>query len=333
MISSKPTITVVGSINMDLVIRCERIPLSGQTIMAESSAEFCGGKGANQAVAAARAGGDVVMIGRVGSDALADRLLANLKLHGVDTRCLARCDDCASGLAVIAVDDSGQNSIMVVPGANARVSIEDIEAAKSTIQKSDVLLLQLEVPMESVIRAIQIAKQSGVRVVLDPAPAPEQWPSELLRVDLLCPNETEAAALVGQSVKSREQAADAARKLRAMGAANVAITMGGQGTLMLSDDRCEFIPAYPVDAVDTTAAGDAFAGALAVRWSEQTGLVEAASFAAAAGALAASRPGAQTSMASRQEIETFWRTRRAAANQPHVRIDKETRDSADHRDS
>ncbi len=188
------------------------------------------------------------------------------------------------------------------------VSVEDIDAARSTIQNSDILLLQLEIPLESVIHAMKLAKQSGVRVILDPAPAPTDWPSELLHVDLLCPNESEAAVLTGRSVKSREQAEVAARRLQELGAGSVAITMGERGTLILHQDQARFVPAYPVESVDTTAAGDAFAGALAVHWSEQHDLVEAVSFANAAGALAASRQGAQSSMASRTEIETLWRS-------------------------
>lgn len=251
----------------------------------------------------------MTMIGRVGNDAFADRLLGNLNDQGVDTRCVGRCTDCASGLAVIAVEDSGQNSIMVIPGANGRVSVADIEASRSTIQNSDILLLQLEIPLASVIRASQIARQSGVRVMLDPAPAPADWPSELLHVDLLCPNESEAAVLTGGSVNTRQQAEVAARTLHQLGAANVAITMGDQGTLILHHEQAEFVPAYPVDPVDTTAAGDAFAGALAVHWSAHNDFVEAVRFANAAGALAASRQGAQSGMASRQELETLWRSR------------------------
>lgn len=303
---SQPKITVIGSINMDLVIRCHHLPAPGQTILANSSSEICGGKGANQAVAAARAGGVVTMIGRVGDDAFANRLVANLQDVGIQAEHVLRTDHCASGLAVVAVEDSGQNSIMVVPGANGRVSVADIENARSEIEASDVVLLQLEIPIAAVVAAIRIAKQAGVRVILDPAPALDVWPESFFQADLMCPNESEAAAFFGHPIENVVQAEAAARTIHARGAKNVAITLGDQGTLLFDGQQTHLVSPYEIIAVDSTAAGDAFAGALAVYWAEKNNLLDAVRFGNAAGALAASRQGAQPSLASRYEIDKLW---------------------------
>lgn len=305
MSHARPAIAVVGSINMDLVVQCAKLPQPGQTLLAHSSREVCGGKGANQAVAAARAGGQVTMIGRVGADAFADRLVANLEHAQVGTEHVQRTADCASGLAVVAVEDGGENSIIVAPGANGRVTVQDIYQARSAIEQSAILLLQLEVPLPAILAAIGIARAAGIRVILDPAPAPGACPPDLLQVDLLCPNETEAAAIVGRPVASLQQAESAARSLRSRGSANVAVTLGSRGTLLAAGDRTQLVEPFSVEAVDSTAAGDAFAGALAVYWAETGDLLEAVALGNAAGALAASRPGAQPSMAARREIESL----------------------------
>ncbi len=300
-----PRIVVLGSINMDLVVRCQDLPVAGQTILAESSREFCGGKGANQAVAAALAGGEVSMIGAVGGDAVADRLIDNLKMRNVNCDAVWRCEDQASGLAVIAVDSRGQNSIMVVPGANSAVTPERVRAVDSIIQAANCLMVQLEIPLESVLEGIRIARSHGVQVILDPAPAPTDFPKTLLEVDLICPNETEATALTKLPVTTTEEAQAAAIRLHAMGAKNVAITMGAHGTLLYCDGQATVVPAFGVDAIDTTAAGDAFAGALAVRWAQCGELRDAVLFANSAGAIAASRSGAQDSIATHEEILKF----------------------------
>lgn len=306
MAKPHPRIAVIGSINMDLVIRCKKLAGPGQTVLAESSTEVCGGKGANQAVAAARAGGDVTMIGRVGDDAFADRLLANLGAADVDTEHVLRTSDCASGVAVVAVDDAGENSIMVVPGSNGRVRVSDVENARAIIESSAIVLLQLEIPQETVLASVAIARAAGVRVVLDPAPAPPEWNSPLFGVDLICPNESEAAAYVGHDVQSTQQAEAAAMKFHAQGATNVAITMGEYGTMLCNDGDVRVVPPFSITPVDSTAAGDAFAGALAVHWAKHDNLEDAVRFGNAAGALAASRLGAQPSMASQDEIEKLW---------------------------
>lgn len=306
MVSTQPQITVLGSINMDLVVRCMDLPRPGETILAESSAEICGGKGANQAVAASRVGGKVRMIGRVGDDAFADVLLKNLMNEGVDCSSVRRTDDCASGLAVVAVESSGQNSIVVVPGANGRLTVDDVAQSRSQIESADVLLVQLEVPVPTILAAVEVAKQANVRVILDPAPAPSHLPEELLTVDVICPNESETAALTGRPVETLSELQAAAEALGESGQCRVAITLGERGTMLVeSPGNLTHIPAVSIEAVDTTAAGDAFAGALAVYWAEGHPLPDAVRFANRAGAIAASRPGAQPGMPYRDEIEAW----------------------------
>jgi len=288
---------------MDLVVRCKALPLAGQTLLAQSSSESCGGKGANQAVAAALSGGDVSMLGAVGDDAFATRLINNLRMHGVNCDSTIQLDGVASGLAIIAVDLSGQNSIMVVPGANSKFSKSSVQAAETLIKGSDCLMIQLETPMESVLEGIRLARRYGVRVILDPAPAPSEIVPSLLQVDLICPNETEASDLTQLPVTNAKEAKAAAKQLQDLGAKNVVITMGSEGAVLRQGDTTTLIPPIPVDAIDTTAAGDAFAGALAVRWSQTNNLLNAVRYANAAGAIAASRAGAQTSIATQKEIE------------------------------
>jgi ribokinase len=244
------------------------------------------------------------MVGRVGSDAFAARLLENLVEAGIATQRVQRTEGVASGLAVVQVDDEGENAILVVAGANGQLSAADIERAGGAIAACDMVLFQLETPLETVLAAKRRALQAGVRVILDPAPAPRDWPSELLEdVALLCPNAYEASMLTGMPVEDLGQAEAAGRRLRELGARAVAVTLGAQGALLLEEEACYRLPGYSVSAVDTTAAGDAFAGALAVRWAEGASLSEAVRFANAAGALSASQVGAQPSMATRQAIE------------------------------
>ena len=288
---------------MDLVVRCTELPLAGQTLLAQSSSEFCGGKGANQAVAAALSGGEVSMLGAVGDDAFATRLINNLRMHGVNCDSTTQHDGVASGLAIIAVDLSGQNSIMVVPGANSKLSKSSVQAAETLLKGSDCLMIQLETPIESVLEGIRLARRYGVRVILDPAPAPSEIVPSLLQVDLICPNETEASDLTQMPVTNAKEAKAAAKQLQDLGAKNVVITMGSEGAILRQGETTTLIPAIPVDAIDTTAAGDAFAGALAVRWSQTNNLLNAVRYANAAGAIAASRAGAQTSIATQKEIE------------------------------
>lgn len=305
----KPSIVVCGSINMDLVVRCAVLPVAGQTVAADSAKEVCGGKGANQAVAASKAGGSVEMIGRVGDDAFADRLLGNLTEHAVGCHFVTQSHHCPSGLAIVAVERSGQNSILLVAGANGKLGRSDVQRATPSIKRADVLLLQLEVPIETVISAIQAARSAGVRCILDPAPVASDWTDELLCVDLVCPNETEAEAITGVKIESVEDAQIAATQLHRRGAKSVAITLGEKGALLLHEGTFHHAESKAVTPVDTTAAGDAFAGALAVRWAETDDLVEAVRFANCAGAIAATRHGAQPSLPTAQEIEALRNSR------------------------
>jgi ribokinase len=298
-----PNIVIVGSINMDLVVRCAHLPAPGETIIADSSAEIPGGKGANQAVAAARAGGNVKMIGRVGDDAFAGRLIDNLKHENIDTTGVRISNECPSGIAVVAVERSGENAIMVVPGANGHVWPIDVESCAEMIASADVLLLQLEIPLETVREAISMARKEGVRVILDPAPLPADFPLELLDVDVVCPNQSEAAAIVGNPVETIEQAHAAIERLHDLGAKNAIITMAAQGAVVSDSRSIQHLPPFKVAPVDTTAAGDAFAGAFAVRLGEGASLIEATRFACGAGAIAATREGAQPGMATRNEIQ------------------------------
>ncbi len=223
---------------MDLVVRCVRLPHPGETITAGSLREVPGGKGANQAVAAARAGGDVRMIGCVGDDGFGPKLLDNLLAESIDCECVSVVEHSESGVAIVAVERSGENSIMVVPGANGKLSARKVAGFSDTIRQSDVLMVQLEIPIEAVIEGVRIARAAGVKVILDPAPA-RHLPEDLLDVDLLCPNESEAALISGQTVKSLDEAKAVAESLREKGSRAVAITMGARGTLLCDDQQVD----------------------------------------------------------------------------------------------
>lgn len=306
--ANPPRVVVVGSINMDLVLTCAQFPKPGETIAAGSFDEVPGGKGANQAVSAAQAGAQVKMIGRVGDDGFGDRLIQGLVKHRVDCESVIRTNQCESGLALIIVEKSGQNTIVTVAGANGQLLPEDIDRLRAVIETSDVVLLQLEVPLATVHRTIEIARETGKRVILDPAPIPDGLADEFLQVDLICPNEREAEQLTGLSIETPKQIEAAARALHQRGAKHVVITLGEQGAYLLDERGGRLIPPFPTDVVDTTAAGDAFAGALAVWWAEGATVEDAVRFGNAAGAIASSRLGAQPSIGSRSDIEHLWNT-------------------------
>jgi len=296
-------VTVVGSLNMDLVVRAPRIPRPGETIIGGEFRTVPGGKGANQAVAAARLGAQVAMVGRVGGDAFGGLLLENLAAAGVDHTFVTRDPQAATGVALIEVDDAGQNSIVVVSGANMRLAPADVEAAAAAIGVADVLLLQLESPLETVTRAAQVAHARGVTVILNPAPARPVPDGLLGLVDVLIPNESETALLTGLPVGDQEEAQAAAAALRRMGVATVILTLGERGALLAYEGGAELFPAFDVTPVDTTAAGDAFVGGLAVALAEGRPLQEAVRWGNAAGALATTRLGAQPSLPTRQALD------------------------------
>lgn len=293
-------IVVVGSLNMDLVVRSPRHPLPGETLLGSDFNTFPGGKGANQAVAAARAGGIVNMVGRVGTDEFGGLLLQNLALAGVNSAHVLRDEEAASGVALITVADDGQNTIVVAPGANGRVSPADVQAAYPAFEEAAVLMLQLEVPLPAVQRAIDEARRRQVRVILNPSPAQALEPALLRKVDYLVPNRSEVALLTGE-----EDVEAGARALLEMGVGCVIVTLGDEGVVVWDDSGSTAIPAHAVKPVDTTAAGDAFAGAFAVALSHGRSTVEAARWGNAAGAVAVTRAGAQPSLPSRAEIEAL----------------------------
>jgi ribokinase len=303
--TAKPSVLVIGSSNTDMLVKVDRLPQSGETILGGEFATAAGGKGANQAVSAARAGGEVTFIARVGADTFGQLALDALHANGIHTDYVVRDPARPSGVALIFVAKTGQNSIAVAPGANGKLSPADVRKAKSALCSASVLLLQLETPLPTVQAAVQLAAAAGVRVILNPAPA-RPLPARLLEnLYLLTPNEIEASRLTGVVVNSQETAALAAAKLLARGVQNVIITMGARGAYVAGPGVRRFIAAHKVNAVDATGAGDTFNGALAVAIAEGQSLFEAASFANAAAALSVLRLGAQTSAPTRKEIEHF----------------------------
>jgi ribokinase len=298
-------ILVVGSSNTDMVIRVSRIPKPGETVLGGEFTMAPGGKGANQAVAAARAGGHVTFVARLGDDIFGERVLRNFEADGIETRFVFRTPDAPSGIALINVDGRGENSISVASGANAFLSARDIEKADEAFNAADIILLQLETPMETVLAAVKKARDRGVPVILNPAPA-RPLDDDLLRlIAVLTPNEHEAEFLTGIPVRDESGAREAAVRLRERGVVSVVITLGERGAFASSPEFVGLVPAFKVDPVDTTAAGDVFNGALAVALAEKAPMKELLRFASAAAALSVTRPGAQPSAPSRSEIGAF----------------------------
>jgi ribokinase len=310
--ASRPTrIVVVGSANTDLVVRVPTLPRPGETVLGGTFASVGGGKGANQAVAAARAGGQVAFVAKVGADAMGDAAIAGYRAEGIDTTHVTHDAAMPSGVALILVDAAGENSIAVAGGANDRLLPADVDRAREAIAAADVLLVQLEIPLETVRHAVALAKVAGVPVILNPAPARPLDAALLADVAILTPNETEAEVLTGHRV-THEHAADAAERLLSLGATAVAITLGGHGAFVRERSAVVHVPAFAVAPVDTVAAGDVFNGCLAVAVAEGRGLVEAVRFASAAAAIAVTRRGAQDSAPTRHEIEALCNERLGA---------------------
>jgi ribokinase len=300
---SKP-ILVVGSLNMDLVVRVARHPRVGETLLGGEFQTFPGGKGANQAVAAARLGAAVRMIGCVGSDAFGAGLLAAVEKDGVDTSCIRKDDSAASGVALITVSQDGQNTIVVAAGANAQLSAQDVLSAEAAFEDAGAVVLQLEIPLPAVEAAARLGRKHGAVVLLNPAPAQPLSDGLLALVDYLIPNQTELQQLAGLS--NLDHAASA---LLGRGVRNLVVTLGEQGARWVSAAGMVDAPAFKVQAVDTVAAGDAFVGAFAVALAEGRPVAQALRYGNAAGALAVTRAGAQPSLPSRAELEAFLRER------------------------
>lgn len=295
-------IVVVGSSNTDLVIKTDRIPEPGETVLGAQFMMAAGGKGANQAVAARRLGGDVTFVACVGDDLFGTNSLENYRREGMNTSFISVKKGVPSGVASIFVDAVAENVIVVAPGANSELGEAEIDDAGEEIKGADFVLMQLETPMASVEYAAEKASLSGTKVILNPAPAAELSDALLSRLWLITPNRTEAQLITGLHVNTEEEAATAAEALRAKGVKNVIITLGSKGAYVLSEDFRGIVPANPVKAVDTTAAGDTFNGALCVALSEGRGLPDACRFAARASAIAVTRMGAQPSIPYRREL-------------------------------
>ena len=301
----KARIVVVGSSNTDMVVKSARIPGPGETVLGSEFVMAAGGKGANQAVAAARLGADVTLVARVGDDLFGERAIAGFRQEKIVADYIVKDPNKPSGVALIMVDDHGENIISVAPGANAELSPEDVQKARPAIEQADVVLIQLEIPLPAVHEAARLGEQSGARVILNPAPAQPLDDTLISCVDIITPNETEAEILTGIRPDSQEQLRKAAEELLRRGVNTVVITMGGKGSFLVSGEETGMVPTVPIRPVDTTAAGDAFNAALAIALAEGRGLRESISFANRAGALTATRLGAQPSLPTRAELDAF----------------------------
>ena len=303
--TSRRQILVVGSSNTDMVIKAAHLPRPGETILGGTFFMNPGGNGATQAVAIARLGGSVTFICKTGSDIFGHQSQQLFEEEGINTSYVFSDSGNPSGVALITVDEKAENCIVVASGANANLLPSDLAKAEEAIEQADLILMQLEVPMETVCFVADIAWQKGKKVILNPAPA-HPLPADLLRhLYLITPNETEAEMITGVKITDESSAGEAARLLSEMGVQHVIITLGSKGALIYSDGKAEMVPALKVEAVDTTAAGDVFNGALTVALSEGRSLKEAARFACKASAISVTRVGAQSSAPYRNEVDIF----------------------------
>ena len=296
-------ITVVGSTNTDMVIKTTKLPRPGETILGGDFFMNPGGKGANQAVAAARLQGEVTLVAKTGEDVFGSHAKKLFQSENLNTDYLFSDPDCPSGIALITVDDHAENCIVVAPGANAKLLRADIDHAREAVLHAEIILMQLEIPLDTVIYTAEMAFKSGKKVILNPAPA-QQLPDELLQMlYLITPNETEAELLTGIHVNDLHSAEIAARILLEKGVQIVVVTLGSNGALLVTETSTDLIPACSVTAVDTTAAGDCFNGALAVAIAEGATLLDAVAFASKAASVSVTRMGAQSSAPYRYEID------------------------------
>jgi len=297
-------IVVIGSSNTDMVVKSDRIPIPGETILGGEFMMTDGGKGANQAVAVARLGGKITFVARIGKDMFGDNAINEYKEYGIDTSHIAR-DETSSGIALIMVDSNAENCISVASGANAKLSKADVDAAQTNITNAEILLMQMEIPMDVICYAAEMAEKKGVKVILNPAPA-TPLPSRLYKsLYIITPNRTEAEILSGIQVDSLDTAKEAARLIADKGVNTVVITLGSDGSLILLDNEYYHIPARKVKAIDTTAAGDVFNGAMCVALSEGKSVIEAVKFATIASSISVTRMGAQSSIPLRTEVDAL----------------------------
>ena len=299
-------VVVLGSLNMDLVVSLSHLPRSGETVIGDQLQRFPGGKGANQAVAAARLGAEVAMVGRVGKDSFGDELLSNLEADGVAIGGVDRDPNEPTGAALILVEKGGENMIAVARGASRVVGDVDVARATSNLKEGDVLLLQLEIPLAMVVAAARRAKAAGARVILNAAPAAALEASLLSQLEVLVVNELEVEPLLGRPAADPEEAEEAARMAVQQGARSAVVTLGAAGAVLVQGESIHRMKAQRVEAVDTTGAGDAFVGALAAALAAGAALVEAAELAGAAGAAAVTKPGAQASLPRPEDLRRLF---------------------------
>ena len=299
-------ICVIGSLNMDLVVIVDEMPKKGQTLIGSQFKEVPGGKGANQAVAMARLNGNVTMIGKVGNDGFGQTLVNALKKDNVNTDYI-KVEEGPSGVALITVDKNAENSIVVAPGANFRVLKEDIDKSIDAIKESDIVVVQLETPLDTIKYALQESKKLGKYTILNPAPAVKLDDDIIKNVDLLTPNETELEILSGLKIENEDDIIKAAEIMIQKGVKQLIVTLGSKGSLYIDKDNMKFKKSYKVDAIDTTAAGDSYTGALSVAFSQDKDIEEAMDFASKVGALCVTKEGAQTSLPTIQEVLNFRR--------------------------
>ena len=296
-------VTVVGSFMYDLVAIVPRRPKTGETLVGNTFGMFLGGKGANQAIAASRAGSKVTMVGRLGNDFFGKQFLEKFSREGINTDFVTQDDENGTGVAMPLIDASGDNSIVIIPQANMALTVENINQAQSTIADADVLVMQCEVPMDANQRAAEIAKQNDTLVILNPAPA-QLIPEQILKLaDIIIPNEIETETLTGLPTKTENEVLVAGRNLLSKGVETVILTLGDRGSLLLNEDGEKLIPAFDVSVVDTTAAGDSFCGVLAASLANGKSINLSVKIANAAGALAVTKLGAEPSLPQRDAID------------------------------
>lgn len=298
-----PKVCVVGAANIDLISYVPRLPYLGETLHGTEFRMGYGGKGANQAVMAAKLGADVTMVTKLGRDVFGEGTLENFRTWGVETRFVTSTDEASSGVAPIFVDPAGNNGIVIVTGANDLITTHEIEQARPAMAEAGVVVCQLEIPVGTTLCALRAARSEGTRTVVNPAPARADLPDELLQLsDVFCPNQGEAALVTGREVETLDDAAAAARALMERGAGSVVITLGDQGCLVATADGTEHVPGVPVEAVDSTGAGDAFVGALAYLLAADESLSRSAAIANEIAALSVLGRGTQTSFPDRHDL-------------------------------